>query len=226
MRRWVSNVLVFVGIPAVVFGVVAGIHLWQVTKRLDFDIDLNFGDRITTALRVGFSEEPDLEVAPGAPGYVASLDTVGPQLHYYADGDDQTTVAGDVPIAGRLVRIPVAEYYGRPSREVGADRLRPVVFPFGFVVVRVVDDGGEQCGRTRVTIENLGDSPSHRGTQWPNTGVARFIVVRPGTYAIGAEGVTGEVTVGTQETVWCTLSPSGLTVDERESRNHAGRDPR
>jgi hypothetical protein len=50
--------------------------------------------------------------------------------------------------------------------------------------------------------------------------------VEPGTYAVGAEDAKGEVTVGTQETVVCTLNPTGLTVDERRSLPHAGREPR
>jgi hypothetical protein len=122
-----------------------------------------------------------------------------------------------VELAGEVMRLPVAMYDGRPSREVLEGQLRRVVFPFSFVAVRLVDEKGELRGRTRVTIKNVGDTPSRHGTQWPNTGMARLIFVRPGTYAIGAAGMTGEVTVGTNETVSCTLSPSGLKVDKREA---------
>jgi hypothetical protein len=234
MRNWQSAAIL-----AVILAL--GLAVWIFARRvagvigdsLDETIEAEFSEMeaelteeaINTALRVGFGRDADFEVAPGTPGYFASLDTVGSQFHYYAEWNDRTIVAADVDIAGEVMRLPVAEYVGRPTREVGSDQLRPVVSQFGFVVVRVVDKEGEQRRSTRVTIENAGDSPHRRGTQSPATGVARFFV-EPGTYAVGAEDAKGEVTVGTQETVVCTLNPTGLTVDERRSLPHAGREPR
>lgn len=222
MRRWTSTAIIFLGIPAVVLGLVlAGV--WLATRHLGEGIGDVLGDAIweglgeeMTSAALG-GREPDLVVAPGTEGHIKGpMIDVGSQYHYYVEEDDRTVVAADVELPAKVWHVPVATYDGRPRRDFDQDRLRPAVYAFSVLVVQLVDEKGELRGRTRVTIRSVGDTPHRRGTRWRDTGVARFIFVRPGTYTIGAEGVTGEVTVGTSETVWCTLSPSGLKVDKRE----------
>jgi hypothetical protein len=224
MRRWASNAIIFLGIPAFVLALMLGIHTWQVVRRLDFSLDGLLGTRgegLGAALRIAHSQ-PDLDVEPDTPGYLSSLGTSGPQRHHYADDLDRTRIVGEVWIGDGTLSLPVVEYDGCPRRDVHAEDLR--LFsgaPFAVLVVRVVDDQGKQRGQTAVTVDTLRDTPfAGRKTTWGDTGEVAFLLW-PGTYSVTApKAKRGEVSLAMHERVFCTLSPSGLKIDERKPAHY------
>ncbi|MHC4137823.1 MAG: hypothetical protein ACYS0K_23005 [Planctomycetota bacterium] len=193
------------------------VYLVPFMREIGEEVGTLFGEGLEDAWRVGFGK-PDLEVAPDTPGYFSSLDTVGPQRHYAKDLD-KTTIAGDVRIGDMTMPLPVAEYDGRPRRGVDAGELRPSGGQFAVLVVRVVDDSGRQRGRTGVTVKTLRDTPfTGWQTTWEGAGDAGEVtfLLGPGTFSVSApDARRSEVTLAMHERVWCTLSPSGLTIDER-----------
>ena len=214
MRRWASNAIIFLGIPAVVLALMLGIHIWQVMRRLDFNFS-TVGESLGAALRIAHSQ-PDLEVEPDTPGYFSSLGTSGPQRHHYADDLDRTRIVGEVWIGDGTLSLPVVEYDGCPRRDVVAEDLR--LFsgaPFAVLVVRVVDDREKLRGTVRVTVDAL--SPfTGRKTTLGESGEVAFLLW-PGTYTVSSpQAKRGEVSLALHERVFCTVGPSGLKIDERK----------
>ena len=177
------------------------------------------GDAIARAIPTfWFPEErkPDLEIAAGEPGYLASLKFAGPQLHFRDDAD-RTYVATRVWVGDKSARITVATYDGPPSRDVAPESLDRWSFP-GLLVLRVVDADGNPRADARVWCVTRGADQS-AGPALAEHGALNLAVIFGGTVSVWTEGGPKcEIEMEPRERVSATLGPSGLVIDARESR--------
>lgn len=211
MRAWKIGVL-----GAIAVAVPVAIAAWEVRKlgkAVGHAMEGAFEGSMPVRFRILAGDTPDLDVAPGTPGYHDSLHTVGPQRHYHAKGTDTTTIATQIRIDDKSLWMPVAEYDGAPSREVAAGRLRRVPLPWSVVHVRVVDAEGRPRGRVGVCWTVPGNE--NHGTSFGDAGEVDLVLCQ-GTWMLGIDGEGPphhELTLPTGDAIRCTLGPNGLVVE-------------
>jgi hypothetical protein len=130
---------------------------------------------------------PDLDIAPGAPGYLGTLGMAGRQMHFREKEKGVTTVAVDTTaLAPALLRT-----------------LDPIL---PMLVVRA----GEPRDVWWSYQEEQWHGPYPVGTGGMN------LVVPPGKVALRAgDGPRHETLIGWYETVWCTLDAAGSWTERR-----------
>jgi hypothetical protein len=222
-RRSLRPVLAVVAIYVVLIGPIVGM-VWWALRGLGEGITASFSKEFSKALEDAFpfvpdERVPDLEVAPGAPGYIDFLRTAGQQLHFYDKEEDRTTVAGLAWFGGNRARLAVADYDGPPSREWGPRSARPRSAYLAVLVLRVVDAEGRRRERAAVWCESKEKMPLFPvGSAWCDAGEVNLVLL-PGVLTLWADdGPRGEITLADHEIAWCTLGPKGLVVEERETR--------
>lgn len=166
-------------------------------------------DGLREALPIWSADLPaDLDIAPGAPGYLGTLEMAGGQFHFHRKTSDVTRIAVEAFVAGEKVRVGVREYDGPPTTTVTSDRTRPVALLLPLVVVR-----------TAAPEVRCRDGASPEGGQtYPVEGGALNLLTL-GTVALWiGDGPRHEIEVSKDETIWCTLGPEVLAIDRREKR--------
>lgn len=148
----------------------------------------------------------DLDVAPGAPGYVA-LGMAGRQLHYHDTKAGVTSIAVEVwGGVGMDARIVVARYDGTPTTTLDRALLQTLDPILPMIVVRAVVPGEVRW----TSDDGAPNGPLPVGADGVN------LLVEPGRVALWiGDTRRGEIEVGPLETVRCTLGPGGLVVEER-----------
>jgi len=156
-------------------------------------------------LPIPLDRVPDLDIAPGAPGYQPTL-AGGHQTHFHDEVKNRTRIAVDASWADVMKgRFVLGEYDGPPSVDVPPDHVRAVRPLLAMVLIRVVGGGDvwSMCGAQRV------------GPARPDAGQLN-LVVGPGKVTLWTgDGPHEQLDVADRETVWCTLGPAGLTIDRR-----------
>jgi hypothetical protein len=150
---------------------------------------------------------PDLDIAPGAPGYLQALGFAGRQLHFHDADKGVTSVAVEAWLDGHAnVRTVVGRYDGPPTATLARALLRRVEPILPMLVVRVSDAIGVWWA--------FEGGPPH-GPCLPEAGELNLVVL-PGKLALwNGDGPRHGIEVGWHETVRCTLGPAGLTVEQR-----------
>lgn len=211
-RPWWTNPLL--GSLVAILGV-ASLLVWIYARIHIGDIDLKFDLSLQPLLAFPSDRPPDLDVAPGAPGYIASLGTAGRQFHFHDKDADRTWIAAEIWLGLSKARMAVAEYDGPPSRELVPESVRPVATILPMLVVRVVDATGAPRSDAQVWWK-CGEG-THPLAHPVEAGEVRLLVL-PGKLSVGVgDGPGAEIEVGKDETVWCTFGPAGLVIDRRES---------
>ena len=155
-------------------------------------------------------QAPDLDIAPGEPGYVASLGLVGRQLHYEDSGGHKTWIAIEAWFLAEPWRIAVAEYDGPPTPLLRPETVRPLKPLLPMLVVRT--GGAPEVWWAGGAMDGSeGPTPAEKGEL--------NLLVLPGKLALWThDSPHYEIEVEGGETVWCSLGPEGLGIDRREKR--------
>ncbi len=165
----------------------------------------------------GIGDPGDLVCAPGDPGYIWELPTVGVQRHYYGSWTGFTMVFGLVLIGDEVEELHVATYYGQPQRDRAPDEVWTFPLHTSILIVRIIDGNGKRRGGVNVNRRSMRtvDGSSCDGSRWAEDGEERY-ADPAGTYELRCEGcVRGRVTLKPLQMVVCTLGPDGLVVVER-----------
>lgn len=191
---------------------------WLLILGLGRGCSVDLGEALAKAIPTFWFPDdrtPDLEIAAGEPGYLASLRFAGPQLHF-RDGDaGRTCVAAKVWLGDIMERVTVATYDGPPSREVPAESVHRWRWP-ALLVLRVVGPDGSPREGARVWCRTTGID-RRQGPALAEHGALNLAVPFGGTLSLWTEDGPGhEIEMEPLETVWATLGPSGLVVDARE----------
>jgi hypothetical protein len=159
---------------------------------------------------------PDLEIAAGEPGYLASIRLAGPQMHFGDEDGSRTCVASKIWFGDKHARMTVALYGGPPSRDIAPESVQPWSLP--VLVLRVVGSDGSPRDGARVWCL----IPGFEGPQGPalaEHGALNLAAPFGGTLTLWMEGGPKcEIEMEALERVWATLGPAGLVIDAREGR--------
>jgi hypothetical protein len=213
--------VIVVAIYVALVGTIVGMVWWAargIGEGIGAAVNDAFGDAFDDLIPfLPWERTPDLEIAPGALGYVESLGTAGPQLHFYSKERDRTRVAAVVWVRGGRARLPVADYDGPPSREWGPRSARPRRALLPLLVVRVVDAEGRPRQRAGVWWTRA-EEVRAIGPALCDAGEVNLVLL-PGVVTLWADaGPRAEILLADHEIVRCTLGPKGLVVEDRETR--------